>query len=425
MQYSFVKSLLESVWMIHPDAVAAYYPLLKGALSGLEFLKEPEPENSVPFLISLTSRKIVVTDSPSEIRYGEENDQFVFVTSLRGTVLKHDAECGPRGTRTLGSRMSQWDKNKQVIGHILLTESGGGMAAAVPEMADAIQSLTKPVVAWIDGMSASAAYYINSYCGHIMASRATDQVGCIGTLIQLQGYPKYAKLDDGSVVARIYADLATEKNDEYEAALEGNFTLIKERILNPHNEQFVNDVRTNRSEVKDEQLKGRTYPASELVGTLIDSIGSFEDAVQKVIELANEKKTSPSNSKSNNYKTMQDLKHLNKIQSVKDFVVTDGQASFNEDQLAEIDAALESGNEAIEQVTQLQTEVQTLKDTVATKDTRITELETALEAATSKGAADDSSSANQDTDSPNGKAKKVNDISSSFEYCENHIKNFL
>jgi ClpP class serine protease len=287
-------------------------------------------------------------------------------------------------------------------------------------MADAIQALTKPVVAWIDGMSASAAYYINSYCSHIMASRATDQVGCIGTLIQLQGYPKFAKLDDGSVVARIYADAAAEKNDEYEAALEGNFTLIKERILNPHNEQFVSDVKTNRSVVLDEQLKGRTYNAGDVVGTLIDSIGSFNDAVELVISLAKPIAGTKQNSNINNSKKMDGLTNLNNIQSISGFEVVDGHASFNEEQLNDIEQELANGAQATERVTELEQQNTTLTETVTQRDTRITELESALTSALGDNA-DDSASVEKPTDG-GGSADTEDSFSSAKSFCENHLK---
>lgn len=423
MQYSFIKSILEGSWMIHPAAASVYLPMLKGALSGLEFVAEPEPENSIPYLVSATSNKVIPFSDPEDLSLSEESDQFVFVLNLRGTVLKHDAMCGPRGTRTLASRLARMDKQANVIGHIIVTESGGGMASAVPELADAIQALTKPVVAWIDGMSASAAYYINSYCTHIMASRATDMIGCIGVLVQLQGYPKYAKLDDGTVVARIYADASTEKNDEYEAALEGNFTLIKERLLNPLNEQFMSDVKTNRSGVLDEQLKGRTYPATEVVGTLIDSIGNFDAAVQKVIELAGSQK--PLNTKPNNTKTMNELNNLNTIASVAAFEVIDGHASFNEEQLTEIDAQLGVGNAALERVLQLEAENASLTETIATRDSRITELEATLTSVTENTPAVPSAVVSKETDSSDPvKNPKQNAIASAMAECENHLKTF-
>lgn len=414
--------------MINPSAASAYYPLLKGALSGLEFAQEAEPEDSVPFIIDSSG-----VARPIENLWDIEdpNEQYVFVSVLRGVVLKHDAMCGPRGMRTLAQRMLKADNNRQVVGHLLVTESGGGMAAAVPEMSDAIKSLTKPVVAWIDGMSASAAYYINSYCQHIMASRATDEVGCIGVMIQFQGLPKYAKLEDGTIAVRVYADGSEEKNLEFENALEGNFTLIKERMLNPHCEQFKADVRTNRKNVTEEQLKGLTFKASDVVGSLIDSIGTFEDAVAKVIELASVVQPIKGNSsKPQNIKTMNELKNLNAIASVKDFEVLDGHASFNEDQLTDIDAQIGVGQKAIESVTQLEGEIVTLKETVSTheatisaKDARIQELETSLEAVTGAGAAADQSSIASMASDNGGRAGKDDSLADSMSYCENQFKN--
>jgi len=428
MQYSFIKSVVEGVWMIHPDTASAYYPLLRGALSGLEFSKEPEPENCVPFLVSMSSGKVVSADKPGAMDYGDE--KFVLVTTLRGVVLKHDAECGPRGTRTLANRMKQGDKDPKVIGHLFINESGGGMASAVPEMADAIKSLCKPIVGLVDGISASASYYMISYAEHIMASRESDLVGCIGVLMETEGFPKYSKLPDGRVRARIYADGSEEKNEEYEAALEGNFTLIKERMLNPLCEQFKADVKTNRPTVVDSQLKGRTYKASEVVGTLIDSIGTFEDAVAKVIELANLSQVPKVNSsKPQNKKTMNELKNLNQIESVKEFALVDGQASFNEGQLQDIEAALVVGAQASERVTQLDAEKTTLAETVSAnetaisaKDARITELETALAAVTSGGAADDASTIIKLTDGK-GKSEPEDEFANAKQFCENHLKN--
>ena len=407
---------MNSVWMLHPSGISDYYPLYKGAFSGLHFEKEPEPKDTIPFVVNMASmERVESSDSlPSD-------EKFVAVTILRGVVLKHDAFCGPKGTRTIASRLKQADADKNVIGHVLITESPGGHAAGVPELADAISALTKPIVAWVDGMSASAAYYINSYCDHIMASRATDSIGCIGTMIEVQGYPKYGQIEDGSFVARVYGDAATEKNDEFETALQGDFKLIKERILNPHNEQFIADVKANRTAAGDEHLKGRTFFASEVVGTLIDSIGSFEDAVNKVIELANVNTSNSNTSKTNNSNKMA-FDNLNQIDSIRDFELQDGQASFNEQQLSDIDAALQAGTTASRQVTTLQAENSTLTETVATKDARITELESALEAA-KKGGATDTAAAVIETDHL-GEKGATDSLADSMSYCEQHLKNF-
>lgn len=402
--------------MISPNAASLYYPLLRGAFSGMEFSEDVEPAENLSYRVSVNGSS---EDS------GE--DQQVNIVPMRGPIFKHDAMCGPVGTRTLASRLRSADKDPSVIGHIIVTESGGGQAAGVPEMADAIRSLKKPVIAWIDGMSASAAYYINSYCSHIMASRATDEIGCIGTLIQLHGVPRFGKMEDGSIVARIYADGADEKNIEFEKALDGDFKLIKERLLNPHNEQFKADVMTNRPTVKGDQLTGRTYPASEIVGTLIDSIGTLNDAIQKVVELSKAAGKKDTNSKTNNSKKMDELINLNAIASIKDFVLVEGSASFNEEQLQDIEATLESGRQAVERATQLEAEVQTLTDKVSeqetnlsAKDARIAELEAVIPA---EKPAENNLQVNKPTDG-SGSLSKVNSFADVMETCENHLKKY-
>ena len=416
MQYQFIKSIVESVWMISPNAASLYYPLLRGAFSGMEFSEDVEPAENLSYRVSVNGSS---EDS------GE--DQQVNIVPMRGPIFKHDAMCGPVGTRTLASRLRSADKDPSVIGHIIVTESGGGQAAGVPEMADAIRSLKKPVIAWIDGMSASAAYYINSYCSHIMASRATDEIGCIGTLIQLHGVPRFGKMEDGSIVARIYADGADEKNIEFEKALDGDFKLIKERLLNPHNEQFKSDVMTNRPTVKDDQLTGRTYPASEVIGTLIDSIGTLNDAIQKVVELASLQKKTNQPTNTNNSKKMDELINLNAIASIKDFVLVEGHASFNEEQLQEIEASLELGRQAAERVTQLEAEVQTLTNQVSeqgtnisAKDARIAELEAVIPAnEPAEGSLQVVKETDASIDSP-----VVNSYGAAISACENHLKQY-
>lgn len=364
MQYSLVKQLIDGVWMINPLTASAYLPLLKGALSGLHFEKEPEPENSRQSYLKVANSSD--PDSNSEIA----------ITPLRGVILKDDGDCGQVGTKTLASRLKEADRNDNIIGHIIICESGGGLASAVPFMADAINSLTKPIVAWVDGMACSAAMYICSYCDKIIASRAEDQVGCIGTLIQFQDFPKYSKLDDGSINVRVYADGSEEKNEEYEDALEGNFKLIKERILNPHNEQFKADMRTNRPNVKDEHLKGRTYAAKDVVSVLVDDIGDFQSAVDAVITI-------------NNQRT-----NLNNKKMEQETTVT-----------------------PCEETAQVETqEVAQLREDLSQRDARISELEEALAAATEPGGAQEPAAVvtKTDTSSP----EEIDDFQARKEYCQ-------
>jgi len=369
MNFSNLARNLYGPWMISPEWAATMAPILKGVLHGAitEFDKAPEP-----YLIKCADMIPV-----SSGHHSAHKDKSIYVTYLSGTMMKHN-NCGAPGTKRIGRELLEADRNPEVIGHIIVAESGGGAANAVPEMADAIGACTKPVVAWVDGVAASACLYAISYCDKILAKRESDMIGSIGTLIELSGYAKYAKTNDGFITARIYADAATDKNGEYEAALEGNFQVIKEERLNPLNDQFIADMKANRPNVKDEQLTGKIFNAKAVVGTLIDSIGSFDDAVSAVLDLAKEmeEKNSLTHQNMNNYPT------LLAIPAFEGQVFdADGSTTVQAVQLEAVETALADGASRQATIDGLNQQVTELQNTIALRDARISELETSLAAA--------------------------------------------
>lgn len=390
---SLFNDIFREPWMIEPQTASAQKQVLQGLLMGLEFTQEDE---------------MVQATIDHKQNAAVPRGRGINVVNLEGTMLRDDGPCGMVGTRTLASMLLEADAKDEIIGHILYVDSGGGAANSVPDLAEAIQSCQKPVVAFVDGYMCSAAMYVGSYCDFIIANRDDNHIGCIGTMIQLEDWPKQVKDSAGIVHLRVYADGAEEKNDEYEKALEGDFSLIKERILNPHNERFKADIRSNRPNVSDDQLKGRTYEAKDVVGTLIDAIGNLESAVQKVIELS-----------TLNIKPMDDLKNIQTLPTCQDLQSVDGCVTLTKEQMEEIDAAVGVGitekalnktntktiSEQAETIANLTTERDelktkadqleaketeiatltserdTLKEENAQKDARIQELETLLNAA--------------------------------------------
>ena len=360
---SLFNDIFREPWMIEPQTAIAQKQVLHGLLMGLEFAPE---DDTVQTVIGHKQHKAI------------PQGHGISVVNLEGVMLRDDGPCGMIGTRTLAAELLEADGVQDIIGHIIRIDSGGGAANSVPDLADAIKACTKPVVAFVDGYMCSAAMYVGSYCQHIIAFREDNKIGCIGTMIQLEDYPRQAKDSNGMMHLRIYADGADEKNGEYEAALEGDFKLMKERVLNPHNERFRSDIRANRPNVKEDQLKGRTYDAKDTLGTLIDAIGSFDTAVAKVIELSNL-----------NITQMDGYKNLQSLETCHDLQMVEGYVSLNGEQMTEIDNALgqldtekalnkthsDTVAEQLTEINELTAENETLKSEAAQKDARITELE--------------------------------------------------
>ena len=354
MNYEFLKDVLGSPWQIEPGTLNSFYPVLRGLFHGLQLEKSMEPENHLPFKISALTRNVSMWSQPEVPLTDEdpepevEKEKVVHVLPVRSLLTKHDQNCGPVGTRTLGNRLLAADGDPSVLGHILVIESGGGQASAVPEMTDAIQKCTKPIVVWIDGMADSAAYYIACYCDRIIASRDMDCVGSIGTMAIYEGRKsKSAEDEHGVISVTIYADGSEEKNEEWDKAInEFDFTLAKDRILNPFNAKFRADVLANRPQVLETQLKGKTYLAGEVIGSLVDSIGEFSTAVDQVLQLANfnsgTSKTTGSNQQIiNPKKQMKQFSHLNSVLALEVLEATDEGVFLNEEQLQSVEERLE------------------------------------------------------------------------------------
>lgn len=364
--------------MIHPEQAAIMLPVLHAILEGETVeIEHPQPARKVRCADFLAGD--IVETSPYR------ND-FIYVTYLQGTMMKHDDWCGDPGTRTIGNELLKADREKDVIGHIIVADSGGGTAESVAEISRAIKGCTKPVVAFVDGIAASACIYAISYCKEIIAHETMDQIGCIGTCINVSGWPKFRRSADGYVNARIYADPSSEKNADYEAALEGDFKLIRENVLNPLAEQFMNDMKANRPNATDDQLTGRTYFARDVVGSLIDSIGTFDDAVDAVIRLA-APKDEENNSTSTNMKESK-YPHMEAIPSLNELAYdNDGSTHLQPDQLADIEAALadrETAEEKQKTIDDLQSQIDQKDADIKAKDARIKELQKSLDAAIEK-----------------------------------------
>lgn len=391
MRYSFLRDILSQAFMIEPSLLPIYNELFRGLLMGARMEDEKE-----------------VLQSTIEVNSNNNNKKSVNVVNLKGLMTRHDGECN-YGTRTIARHLREADEDKSVIGHIIVIDSGGGAANSVPDLAEAIEALEKPCVAFVDGMMCSAAIYAGSYCDYIIANREDDRVGCVGTMIQIVDYPKSGQISTGEISVRVYADGSEEKNQDYEEALQGNIQMIKDDVLNPLNAKFVEAMKTNRALSDNTLLKGKTYFAKDVVGTLIDEIGDFKTAMDKVVSLS--KENSKTQNISNMFENISKLPSCAVIEEAEDKTVTLSTA-----QITEIDTEFGKLNT---QLADAQKSITTLNNSLTDKENRIKELEKALEEVDNKTEVDEKyPQGNSDDDSLDHSEKD------SLTYCTNYLKQF-
>ena len=144
-------------------------------------------------------------------------------------------------------------------------------------------------MAIVDGLAASAAYWIASAADEVISTSKTDVLGSIGTMVS---WRDWSKMDEsrGVVLKEYYATKSVDKNRSFKEANAGDGRMLIAEMLDPINNEFLSAVKNNRKEKlnleKEDVLTGKTYVAQKAKDAgLIDSIMSFDQAIKKSISL--------------------------------------------------------------------------------------------------------------------------------------------
>lgn len=221
----------------------------------------------------------------------------IAVISLEGTLMKRAASF-TQSTSTVRARrdvrMAANDRAVDAI--VLLIDSPGGTVAGTKDLADEVARAAKQkqVVAYIEDLGASAAYWIASQA-HEVYSNQTALVGSIGTLMVVQDLSKMAE-SEGVTVHVIstgpYKGAGTPGSEITDEQL-----AYFQETVNQLNEQFLAGVKGGRkmtaAKVR-EIADGRVHVADRaLTLGLVDGIRSFDqvlDSLAKSSKAANPSK---------------------------------------------------------------------------------------------------------------------------------------
>lgn len=307
--------------------------------------------NQLPMLEQLMHGKLVLESDASNItqpvavHYGnkKQSPALVAVTRLSGPLTKYDMPCGPSGMITLGEQLQQADADPAIMAHLLRVDSPGGTVDGTETLANTIKDLKKPVVAFVDGMAASAALWLISGADYVIASSDFDEIGSVGVLLSFADFqPAYEK--KGVVFHDIVSSLSPEKIKDYTDLREGKYDNYIKEILDPIALRFQQVIRSAFPQTKDEHLGGKVFFAKDLLNVIVNEINSFEAALEKAAELASlHHNHQPS--------AMNPYPHLSALLDVPEIVRQDGYASLPEESLQSIEAQLESLAKAPAQMT--------------------------------------------------------------------------
>ena len=193
------------------------------------------------------------------------------------------------GDLTVVQLLRRAEEDDKMAGLILHVDSPGGSALASDLMWREIRRVAqkKPVLAYMGSVAASGGYYLSAGCDHIMAQRGTV-TGSIGVLT--------AKFTNKKLLAMVSANRESIQRGQHAAIYKSNdkWSLSeRERVTQSIKDIYhrfksiVCETRPIAYEALDEVALGRVWTGRQARGHgLVDSFGDFEDAVAKMIEMA-------------------------------------------------------------------------------------------------------------------------------------------
>jgi len=297
-----LTELLKGTWAIDQKFAMLHFGHVANFLEG-KFIYEQVPESSA-------SKPFAQNSNNKYSAYDEAPKGSVAIIPLNGVMTKYSQTCGPVGTSIISQRILEASRHKNIGAVIIQIDSGGGSVNSINPLVEAIESAkkSKPVIAFVDDVMASAALMSGSHADLIIASHEMAEIGSLGVMAHFADYTPVAK-KEGVIFHKIYADQSSDKNKAYDKALEGDYTLLKEKELNPLAQSAIENLKKLRGDkITDNSVySANMFFAKDAVKIgLIDEIGNLEYAVRRASELANIKnpKSNSRNINSNHNKAM-------------------------------------------------------------------------------------------------------------------------
>lgn len=286
--------LTQRIWDIHPEALHAFKEIIDKNIAGhIPFVMEHD-KLIKPFMLSSRDsfREQLYVGTARYIEWYEElrdEDQIINVISINGPITRNGGACS-YGSKEVRDYLMQAADMEHVIGHIVVIDSPGGSSEAKYDFEQAISYVRRerkqPVIALIDGMACSAAYALAALCDEIYVINPKNKVGCIGTMAAFYYTPDGAQdTQTQRIYIERYAEGSPYKNKMVRDLSVGDDSELI-AYLNRSADDFKRMLTEYRPQVTDEQKKGLTYEAQEVMGTLVDGTGTMQSCIERVLALS-------------------------------------------------------------------------------------------------------------------------------------------
>lgn len=301
--------LATKVWMIDPAAGEAFrktieqnlnaHTLLEGTHSVIAKVMRKNQEGKY-HASHMMYDDDEVWDSDQDATE-EDDNHYVCCIWVDGPVTRNGAGCS-YGSKDHRDIILQCVGEEECEGILFYLNTPGGSSAAIPDYRYAIDKAREaglPVLAFVDGMCASAGMYIAALCDERYYMNPRDEVGSIGVYGAWYSLKDGEKNYCGETYHEIYDPESYDKNKWYRDAMDGDIKLVLDD-LKKEGVRFRADVKAACPNAKEEHLHGKMFPCSEVDGILVDGQKAFVECLQRIDELFWEKKRNSSSSAADN-----------------------------------------------------------------------------------------------------------------------------
>lgn len=206
------------------------------------------------------------------------------VISKRISLL-HDIS-GGTSTELLQDQIASAVSDPAVKEIVLVVDSPGGSVDGVKTLVDYIYAARekKSIVAWIDGMGASAAYWIASAASKVYIKDTTTMVGSIGVVTSHRDVSE-AEAKNGVKTTEITAGKYKRIDSNFAPLTAEGLAYIQDRIDTIYT-VMVDDIARNRgvdaSVVLTDMADGRVFVGANAVANgLVDGVATWDDVMNR------------------------------------------------------------------------------------------------------------------------------------------------
>lgn len=275
-----IIDVLTSPWAIVPEKLfeiqEIYSTHLRGDKTDFDFVKARINEHSGP--IDDTAVFAIINDTAIIPIQGIIAKRMNLLTQISGGV----------SAQLVGRDIKEALANNTIKSILLDIDSPGGTIDGTQELADIIFAGRgqKPIVAYSDGMIASAAYWIGSAADRIYISGDTVTVGSIGVVASHVDYSRYEE-KIGIKTTEIYAGKYKRIASQYQPLSEEGRQTIQDQVDFLYT-VFVNEVAKQRSvsagKVLENMADGKIFIGNQAISAgLVDDMATLDRLINIVL----------------------------------------------------------------------------------------------------------------------------------------------